>query len=77
MRNAYEAVLKFAAHDPLIALGLAIIALLILPLGAMHLLHIFGGFLVVLVREFKIQCLGIAKVFRQVKHEASSWKLDE
>jgi hypothetical protein len=77
MRNAYEAVLKFAAHDPLIALGLAIIALLIFPLGAMHLLRIFGGFLLVLIREFKLQGLGIGKVFRDVKHEASSWKVDE
>jgi hypothetical protein len=77
VRNAYEAVLKFAAHDPLIAVGLALIALLIFPLGVMHLFRIFGGFILVLVREFKAQFLGIAKVFRQVKQEASSWKVDE
>lgn len=74
MRNAYEAVLKLATDSPLIASGLAFITLLIFALGGMQVCRIFGGFLVLLIREFKHELLGIGKVLRQVKDELTKWK---
>jgi hypothetical protein len=77
MRNAYDAILKFAAHDPLLAFGLACLALLIVPLGMMHLVKIFVGFFLVLVQEFKDQAAALGKVLGRVKQELSTWKVDE
>ena len=72
MRNAYDAVLKFAAHDPLLAFGLACLALLIVPLTVIHLVRIFGWFLVILIREFKHEVFGIGKVASEVRRELTS-----
>jgi hypothetical protein len=77
MRNACDAVLKFAAHDPLLAFGLACLALLIVPLTVMHLVRIFGGFFVVLAQEYKQEATGIGRVFGRVKHELKTWRDDE
>jgi len=77
MRNAYEEVLKLAAHDPLIASGLALLFLLIVPLGGVHLFRIFGGFFVLLIREFKHELSGVGKILGQVKHELTTWKADD
>jgi hypothetical protein len=77
MRNAYEAVLKFAAHDPLLAFGLACLALLIAPLTVMHLVRIFCGFVVVLAQEYRHEVAGLGRVFGRVKHELTSRTMDE
>lgn len=74
MRDAYDVVVKFAAHDPLVAIGLAFLALLIAPLTMMHLVRIFCGFVVVLAQEYKHEAAGLGRVFGRVKHELSSWK---
>jgi hypothetical protein len=62
---------------PLIASWLALVFLLTLVLGGMHVCRIFGGLLVLLIREFKRELLGIGKVFGRVKHEVTTWKVDE
>ena len=77
MRNALEDILKLAVDQPLIASGLAVVFLLILVLGVMHFIRIFGRFLVVLIQEFKHELLGIGKVFGRVRHELRSWRSDE
>jgi hypothetical protein len=77
MRDAYDAVLKFAAHDPLLAFGLACLALLIAPLTVMHLVRIFCGFAVVLAQEYKHEAADLGRVFGRVKHEITSWKVEE
>jgi hypothetical protein len=77
MRYAYDAVLKFAAHDPLLTTGLILLVALIIVLGGMHLIRIFGRFLLVLIDEFKYELHGIRKVAAAVKREATSWKADD
>ncbi len=72
-----ETLAPYAAHDPLIAFGLAVIALLIIPLGALHLFRIFCWFLVVLIREFKLEFLAIGKVLGRAKREVTTWRVDK
>lgn len=62
---------------PLVAAWLALLFLLFLALGSMHVCRIFGGLLVLLIREFKQEFLGIGKVLVQVKRELTTWKVDE
>ena len=69
---------KLAFHDhPLIASLLGFLFLLIIPLGSMHVLRIFGRFFVVTIGEFKHECAGIRKVVRDVRHELRTWNVDD
>lgn len=73
MRNAFEVVQRLAAHDPLINSGLLVLSLLIVPLGGMHVLRIFGGFLVVVIQEFKREINDLGKVAGKVWRELTTW----
>lgn len=73
MRNAFEVVQQLAAHDPLITSGLLVLSLLIVPLGGMHVLWIFGRFLVVVIQEFKHEINDLAKVVGRAWRELTTW----
>ena len=71
-----EALVLFSTGDPLIPVGLVIVALLIIPLGALHLFRIFCGFLELLLHEFKVELLAIWRILGRVKHELTTWRVD-
>jgi hypothetical protein len=77
MRDTLDAVLKFAAHDPFIAIGILVLTFLVVPLGGLHFIRIFLGFLVLLLQEFKRELHGIGKVLGRVWVELTTWRVDE
>jgi hypothetical protein len=76
MRNAVEEVLKLAVDHPLIASWLALVFLLILLLGVMHVCRIFGGVLILLIREFKHELSDGWDVVKRLRQEITTWKSD-
>jgi hypothetical protein len=75
MFQSFSTVIGVPDH-PLIAAWLALLFLLFLALAAMHACRIFGGLVVILIREFKQEFLGIRRVLSQVKRELTT-KVDE
>jgi hypothetical protein len=74
MRNACDAILKLAAHDPVIASGLVLLSLVVVPLGGLHLARIFGGFFVLVIREFKHELHAFGKLLAAIWRELTTWK---
>ena len=76
MRNAVEDVLKLAVDHPLIAFWLALILLLMILLGGMHVCRVFLGCLRLFVREIKHELYGGWIALKEVGREFRSWKSD-
>ena len=74
MRDAYEGLLRSSGHDPVIGGGFLVLSLLIVILGGLHLFRIFGGFLLLVIHEFKHELCGIGKVIVNIRRALSSWK---
>jgi hypothetical protein len=62
--------------DPLTAGLLGLVFLLVAPLTVSHILRIFGGFFVDLMREYRHEFVGLGKVVDDVRAEIRKWKDD-
>jgi hypothetical protein len=67
---------QLLAEHPLVRAWLAVVFVLIILLGTLHVTRIFGRVLIVVVREFKHELSGIWVVVRDLAHEMTHWKSD-
>jgi len=76
MRTAVEGVLKVAVDHPLIAFWLALILVLMLFLGGIHVCRVFVGCLKLFVREIKHELLAGWAALKDLGREFRNWKSD-
>ncbi|MCU1244721.1 MAG: hypothetical protein JWN02_631 [Acidobacteria bacterium] len=73
-RDGVDVVRSLAAHNKVIVSGLMLLSLFLIPLSALHWVRLFGGFLVVVIREFKHELRSCAKIIRRIRRELTSWE---
>jgi hypothetical protein len=77
MRNALDTAVAFATHhDPVVTAGLALIALLIVPLGTVHALRVFGDIVLVVIRELKREAHELKDVIDKIVREMMPGRRD-
>jgi hypothetical protein len=67
MRDAIDSIIQLGSEHSLIFSGLVLVFLLVVVLGVLHVIRVFGRILLVLIDEVKHETSGIRVVYGEVR----------